>query len=48
MEAGVGMDHFCLEVEAASIEGVIEGLRAVGIDLKADKVLDQAAGKGSM
>ena len=29
------MDHFCLEVEAASIEDVVGGLRAVGIDIAA-------------
>ena len=34
-ENSVGMDHFCLEAEAASIEDVIEGLRAVGIDVGA-------------
>ena len=31
----VGMDHFCLEVEADSIEDVVGGLRAVGIDIVA-------------
>jgi catechol 2,3-dioxygenase-like lactoylglutathione lyase family enzyme len=31
----VGMDHFCLEVEAASIEDVVGALRAAGIDITA-------------
>lgn len=29
----VGMDHFCLAVDAASIEDVVAGLRAAGIDI---------------
>lgn len=34
-DQSVGMDHFCLEAEAPSIEDVIAGLRAVGIDVVA-------------
>jgi len=34
-ENRVGLDHFCLEVEAASIEDVVGGLRAVGIEIAA-------------
>ncbi len=34
-DKSVGMDHLCLEAEAASIEDVIAGLRAVGIDVVA-------------
>ena len=34
-ENRVGMDHFCLEVEAASIEDLVGELCAVGIDIVA-------------
>lgn len=34
-DRSVGMDHFCLEAEAASIEDVIADLRAVGIEVVA-------------
>jgi catechol 2,3-dioxygenase-like lactoylglutathione lyase family enzyme len=32
-ENPVGMDHFCIEVDAASIDAVIADLRDVGIDV---------------
>ena len=32
-ENPVGMDHFCLSVDAASIDGVIADLRQAGIDI---------------
>jgi len=32
-ENPVGMDHFCLEVEAASIDDVLADLRQAGIDV---------------
>jgi catechol 2,3-dioxygenase-like lactoylglutathione lyase family enzyme len=32
-ESSVGMDHFCLTVDAASIDDVVADLRQVGIDI---------------
>jgi len=33
LEHPIGLDHFCLSVDAASIDEVITGLQQVGIDL---------------